>query len=592
MERKRPQVSAIKTSVITVALMMSTGAHAAIISVTNTNDNGAGSLRAALASATNGDTIKFAFSLPATIRLSNGEIFVTNSVNIIGPGPSNLTLDGNATSRVFHMSNTVVSICSLTITNGKGGILCDDSTLTVSNCVLSGNSAYAGGGIYAGGRLYDFGINGRAKLAIINTSFIGNSSDTGGGAIFNNGGYGRQVDLSIVNSTFSNNSAWVGGGIENSAESAGNAMMTVSNCTFIGNVAKGYAGGGIFHTARGGGTAVLTVLNSTFSGNSAGRVGGCSVGIDGGMGGNATLMIHNTILDESATCRTIFNDSATVTSLGHNRSSDDNGPNDSRTDVINTNPMLGPLTDNGGPTNTRALSPDSPVVNAKDSSPSRVQHVSPQVNREEFDAAILSQGTSKDGFINPETQAQIMTALKAIRAKFPEVAKIHARSTCALDRMFVGLTTNGQQIIAQKVKIDDSQQTELIAGGTGIRELDELNRKFAATSVKPLIGPDLLLVRFTTPMDIPVLSKIYAGIPAVAGAEGVMMLGGGDQIELKRENQVWRFTFTHGWGDCPSGCINHHYYYFSYRPDTQAVTKTGEEKRVTEGLLGNEDPFP
>jgi hypothetical protein len=63
----------------------------------------------------------------------------------------------------------------------------------------------------------------------------------------------------------------------------------------------------------------------------------------------------------------IFNDGGTVTSEGYNLSSDDGvgyltGPGDQ----INTNPLLGPLQNNGGPTFTHALLPGSPAIDAGD----------------------------------------------------------------------------------------------------------------------------------------------------------------------------------------------------------------------------------
>src|SRR6266511_885838 len=75
-------------------------AHAATITVTNTNDSGAGSLRQALIDASDGDTITFAVS--GTIVLTSGELLVDKSITIPGPGAGRLAVDGNATSRVFH----------------------------------------------------------------------------------------------------------------------------------------------------------------------------------------------------------------------------------------------------------------------------------------------------------------------------------------------------------------------------------------------------------------------------------------------------------------------------------------------------------
>ena len=84
------------------ATMMS--AHAAIISVTNTNDNGPGSLRQALVVAHDGDRITFAVS--GTITLTSGGLGVFKNVTISGPGADQLSIDGNQspTQPVFSVS--------------------------------------------------------------------------------------------------------------------------------------------------------------------------------------------------------------------------------------------------------------------------------------------------------------------------------------------------------------------------------------------------------------------------------------------------------------------------------------------------------
>src|SRR6266511_2986869 len=125
-------------------------ANAATITVTNTNDSGAGSLRQALIAATDGDTITFAVS--GTIVLTSGELLVDKSITIPGPGAGSLAVDGNATSRVFHFgSGKNVTISGLTITNAGangGGIYNEGATLTLSNCAVSGNSGDGIDGYY------------------------------------------------------------------------------------------------------------------------------------------------------------------------------------------------------------------------------------------------------------------------------------------------------------------------------------------------------------------------------------------------------------------------------------------------------------
>ena len=200
-----------------------------------------------------------------------------------------------------------------------------------------------------------------------NSTISGNSTGSSGGGISISGS-GLVPGSSIVNSTVSGNSAKTsGGGI------AGGA--TVENSTISGNSA-GMSGGGIYGSA--------TVENSTISGNSAGTSGGGiynnsslhvtlstipgnSAPSGGGIYNVGSVDMSNTSLNAGASGENIFNDGGTVTSFGYNLSSDDgggylNGPGD----LINTDPLLGPLQNNGGPTFTHALLPGSPAIDAGD----------------------------------------------------------------------------------------------------------------------------------------------------------------------------------------------------------------------------------
>src|SRR5262245_60840295 len=163
--------------------------QAATITVTNTNDNGPGSLRQAIADAVTGDTIDF--GVTGTITLTSGELLVDKNVTINGPGSNNLTVDGNHTSRVFHFSRWVTGmLAGLTIRNGEagadhggGGIHNDHATLVVDSCTVSGNHAAWGGGIH------NDGSNSSASLTVTNSTLSGNSAGSAGG-IINDGGDG------------------------------------------------------------------------------------------------------------------------------------------------------------------------------------------------------------------------------------------------------------------------------------------------------------------------------------------------------------------------------------------------------------------
>jgi hypothetical protein len=285
-------------------------AHAAIIPVTNTNDSGPGSLRQALAVANNGDTID-ATVISGAITLTSGVLLVDKSVTINGPGADMLAVDGNATSRVFQIaSGETVTISGFTIRNGHAGTTGggvdneNNATVTITSCTISSNTAGLGGGMFNGG------------------------------------------PLTIGSTTLSDNSASNGGGIYND----GAGVATLTNSTVSGNTAS--EGGGIFNIGE------FASTNSTLSNNSA--------SLGGGVFNSETLQIGKTILNIGASGANISN-AGTVTSLGYNLSSDDGGglltgPGDQ----INTNPLLGPLQNNGGPTFTHELLAGSPAIDAGD----------------------------------------------------------------------------------------------------------------------------------------------------------------------------------------------------------------------------------
>jgi hypothetical protein len=233
-----------------------------------------------------------------------------------------------------------MTIADSTISDNSGpGVANMTGFLTVLNSTLSGNSA--GQASDGGGILSGTFFKAPADVTLINSTISGNSAPGGGGGIV--GGY---WNVTIVNSTISGNSAGEnGGGIAAS-------FLTIMNSTISGNSA-GNSGGGI---DAGG----MVITNSTITGNSAGSGGGIYHYV-----GN--LEISNTILNAGASGENIFNNGGTVTSHGYNVCSDNgggylNGPGDQ----INTDPLLGPLQNNGGSTFTHALLPGSPAIDTGD----------------------------------------------------------------------------------------------------------------------------------------------------------------------------------------------------------------------------------
>ena len=192
--------------------------------VTNTNDNGPGSLRQAIAQASAGDTIQFAPGLSGTLTLTSGELLLDKNLTITGPGAGQLAVSGNHTSRVFEISTGVTVVLSeLTVENGYdntsgGGGLLNDGTLTLTNSTIAGNSAsFNGGGLYNDG-----------ALTLTNSTIANNSARNAGGGLYNEG------PLLLTNSTIASNSAvHSGGGLFNYG------ALTVKSTLLAGNGSGG-----------------------------------------------------------------------------------------------------------------------------------------------------------------------------------------------------------------------------------------------------------------------------------------------------------------------------------------------------------------
>jgi len=203
---------------ISLGLLCAIGmsAHGAVITVTNTNDGGPGSLRQALADANNGDTIDFDPALKGqTISLTSGELAIDTNITITGPGANLLAVSRvqNASPfRVFHVLPARAAVIQgLTISNGLaqpgfGGGILNEGSATVVNCAVSGNAATAsGGGIFSG-----YSSETATMLVIESSTLNGNFAGDYGGAIANI----LFGTVSILNSTISGNTAeFAGGGI-------------------------------------------------------------------------------------------------------------------------------------------------------------------------------------------------------------------------------------------------------------------------------------------------------------------------------------------------------------------------------------------
>lgn len=310
-----------------------------------------------------------------TLTVSNCAVSGNSEVGLFNDGvPSVLTVSNCVVNGNFYgiyNSHYMLTVIYCDVTRNSYGIYNDHGESSVSNCIVSSN--HDGGlfnnGTSGGPNDYIFGVgsltiadsiindnsgpgvdNNAGGVTIVDTTISGNSvaktgaqSGVGGGVYTYQ--YGGKIpgNLTVMNSTISGNFASSdGGGI-----ACGDSGLTVINSTISGNSAGAY-GGGIASGSFG-----MMIVNSTVSGNSAATCGGVCGEVE----------IANTILDANAS----GNIDGTVTSHGYNISSDDggghlNGPGDQ----INTDPLLGPLRNHGGPTLTHMPLRGSPAIDAGD----------------------------------------------------------------------------------------------------------------------------------------------------------------------------------------------------------------------------------
>jgi len=358
--------------------------------VTNNNDSGPGSLRqnindANLDAGMNTITFDPAFFAAAkVITLATGELLITDSVTITGPGALLATVDGNNASRVFMLNGPGtldVTISGLTVTKGfavlgrGAGIFSLGENITVQDCVITGNSGGTGTGI---------SVTSPGSLNLVNSQVTKNTSSNYGGGIHTFGGASATITASTISG---NTAAFVGGALmltgqfsmldsavfDNSSGAGGGGLwiqglgpVTIVNSTISGNTAGADAGGIQL------GSAVeiefdgaLTIRNSTITNNKA------NAGVGGGIGqfsGIGTISIESTIVAVNAasaggpdisTPGTVNAKTSLIGTIS--------GINTLSADAFTTAnvgkaPLLGPLANNGGPTLTHALMPGSPAI--------------------------------------------------------------------------------------------------------------------------------------------------------------------------------------------------------------------------------------
>lgn len=282
---------------------------------------------------------------PGTFQ--EGTIFVNVDLQFRGAGPLNTIIDGGGNADpVLLIRPVIAALCGLTITGGfghahGGGINADfGANTTIVDCSVSGNQTLGADGA---------GISASGVIKIGNSTIegnIGNSGGIGGGLSFTEGS-----QASVVNSTISQNSAQFGGGVVIDNGFASFVNSTISDNTTLGN------GGGIL---IGGTNAVLNLSLSTITNNSASSGSGIAVQ------SQALVNVYTAIVANQISGQDCFIGfgGGTIASVGYNIESSTSCGFTNTGDQQNTDPKLGPLQNNGGPTKTHALATNSPAIDA------------------------------------------------------------------------------------------------------------------------------------------------------------------------------------------------------------------------------------
>ena len=368
----------VLAAVVGVTLLMSLSLPASkaasiytVNSLLDTDDGACDAANCTLREAINASNLDpgstISFSVTGTITLGSALPPIEQTVTINGPGASQLTVSGNNTVRVFHVKSGVVTTFNgLTMSNGNtgasgGGIFVEcPSVVNISNSIITDNTAASTGGAIAAPNIIAV-----CQLNIANTTISGNSAGLGGG--INSG----SSNLTVSESTISGNSAQgVGGGI------ASQSFVTISNSTISGNNSSSL-GGGMFT-----GASPLTMKNSTVTGNSSTTAGG-GLAADSGQISNSTISGNSAPVGSgvyAAFGMPTFSSNIIALNIGggndvshntltpsggYNVIGTSNGITWTPTDQLGVTAaqlQLGPLGNNGGPTETMALACGSVAI--------------------------------------------------------------------------------------------------------------------------------------------------------------------------------------------------------------------------------------
>ena len=201
------------------------------ILVTNTQDDGQGSLRAALHVMNSGGTIELAPFLKGTIQLKSEDLNIVRTVTLVGSDPNFVTISSTSGKKIHILPSISVTIKKLSFKDSiiqRDSIIYNEGTLTCNNCIISGNKSF-----YNGGGITNWG----GSLTLNNSRVENNIASGNGGGLYNWNGVVFINDTILLGNRAYNN----GGG----AYSLKGKVAVESGSIISSNRADGSDGGGI-----------------------------------------------------------------------------------------------------------------------------------------------------------------------------------------------------------------------------------------------------------------------------------------------------------------------------------------------------------
>jgi CSLREA domain-containing protein len=294
--------TSLRTACYLLGMFITTAAHSAVFNIA---DGDVAALKNAMNIANSNDEAD-------TINLASNGTYILTTVDNTLNGPNglplvdddvaglDLTINGNGATierssaagtpvfRILQLNYEAALSCdSLTIKNGLlndpvfpsdrgAGIFLNHGALTLTNCMVRGNTALSGGGIYSFG-----------SVVTLNDCTVNENLANYGGGI-----YSVEGELSASGSSFLENSAQ-GGGTANQPgaggaiySNSGNVAttLTLTGCQFLGNkiLGLGQGGGAGVYIRKQTATATAVLTNCTFAGNSGEAAFGAAIRNDAG----------------------------------------------------------------------------------------------------------------------------------------------------------------------------------------------------------------------------------------------------------------------------------------------------------------------